>query len=151
MLAFKVNQLKQYPDVKTRVDAELETGQYSASSPDEAIERVLEFDRNWAGFHFPSLLMALSRIQNEVFQSSFGASGDYSFFAAKVESLFQGPVAIALEEYGLPIQISKKLSRRINLNQDLDSALELIRELNAQELDLDEFEKSLFIHLQEHI
>lgn len=151
MLAFKIHQLKQNPDIKTRVYAELDPGQFSAKSPNEAVERVLEFDRNWAGFHFPTALMSLSRIQHEVFQRRFGVNGDYSFFAARVEALFQGQVAVTLEEYGLPIQVAVKLSSYIDLDQDLDSALEHIRTLNAEAVRLSEFEQSLLMHVQRHI
>ena len=86
-LAFKLNVLLRTPDVRKRIEAELAPGQYAAETPDEAVERVFEFDRNWAGFEFPRLLMALSTIQGYVFKKKYGVCGDYSFFANRVETL----------------------------------------------------------------
>lgn len=147
-LTFKIWNLRQNPDVKIRVLTELEPGQYQAESANEAVERVLGFDRNWAGFEFPRLLMSLWRIQEYVFQDKFGRSGNYSFFAARVEQLFRNPALVALEEYGLPLQIGEKISARVELSEDLDEAIAQIRDVDATDCALNSFEATLLGDVQ---
>lgn len=150
-LTFKIWNLRHNPEIRARVLAELEPGQYQAESPNEAVERVLSFDRNWAGFEFPRLLMALSRIQRHVFQQKFDRAGNYSFFAARVEQLFRNPALIALEEYGLPLQIGEKISARFELSEDLDEAIAQIGKVEAAECGLNAFEASVLGDVQKTI
>jgi hypothetical protein len=150
-LTFKIWTLRQKPDVKFRILAELEPGRYQAESADEAVERVLTFDRNWAGFEFPRLLMALWRIQAHVLEPKLGRSGNYSFFAARVEQLFRNPALVALEEYGLPLQIGEKVSRYIELSDDLDTAMAQIRNVSGIDCDLNAFEAEILKDVQETI
>jgi len=150
-LTFKIWSLQQKPEVRFRILAELEPGQYMAESVDEAVERVLSFDRNWAGFEFPRLLMSLSRIQAHILEAKIGKSGNYSFYAAKVETLFRSPALVALEEYGLPLQIGEKVSRHVTLSDDLDTAVSQIRDIIETDCDLNEFETELFKSVLETI
>jgi hypothetical protein len=150
-LTYKIWNLRQIPDVKVRIRAELEPGQYQAQSADEAVERVLAFDRSWAGFEFPRLLMALSRIQAHVLEPILSRSGDYSFFSARVEQLFRNPALVALEEYGLPLQIGEKISRFIQLSNDLDIAISQIRDVRGIDFDLNAFEAEILKDVQETI
>jgi hypothetical protein len=150
-LAFKAYALMRNPDIQTRINVELEPGKYAAESVDEAVERVFEFDRNWAGFELPRLLMALSRIQNYVFERRLKESGDYSVFAIKLETLFRDHLCIALEEFGVPIQISEKIQKRFALGEDIDTAIKIIKGLDVEKLKLDPFEKQLLSEIQDHI
>jgi len=150
-LTFKIWNLRQNPDVKLRILAELEPGKYQAESVDEAVERVLSFDRNWAGFEFPRLLMSLCRVQTHVLEAKFGRSGDYSFFAARVEQLFRNPALVALEEYGLPLQVGEKVGRHIELSEDLDTAIAQIRDANGTSCNLNAFEADILKDVQESI
>ena len=65
-LAFKISQLERLLPLNERIKLELQPGQFAATTPNEAVERILQFDRNWASFEFPRLIMALSRIQKYV-------------------------------------------------------------------------------------
>lgn len=87
-LAFKVWQMVRVPATAERVRQELRPGQYAAKTADEAVERVLEFERTWASFELPRYLMAVSRIQRAVFEPLGLRFGDYSSFASQVECLF---------------------------------------------------------------
>lgn len=150
-LTVKLWSLMQTPDVKMRVTAELQPGPYQATSPDEAVERVLSFDRNWAGFEFPRLLMATSRIQAAVFAPRFGRFGNYSFFAARVEHHFRNPAFSGLEEFGLPVQLAEKIVRTVPLSTDLDVAIERIRTLTPTECNLSAFESDLLFDVQRNL
>lgn len=150
-LAYKTIALIKNQHTRSRVEAELGEGQYQAKTADEAVERVLEFDRNWAGFELPRALMAMSFIQEYIFSNKFGIKGDYSFFALRLESLFRNPVSIALEEYGLPIQVMDKIESTIKLSDEIDYTIEMIKMLPADKLGLSDFEKELFIDTQSHL
>jgi rhodanese-related sulfurtransferase len=150
-LTLKIWRLKQNPDVRFRIHAELEPGTYQAISADEAVERVLGFDRNWAGHEFPKLLMALDRIQEFILMSQLGECGSYSFFGSRVEQLFRDPALVALEEYGLPIQIGEKLNRYIDFSADLDSVMSQVKIASLANLELSAFEYELLRDIQQKI
>lgn len=150
-LAFKINALSRKQNIRSRIDEELRPGQYAASSPDEAVERVLDFDRTWAGFEFPRLLMALSRIQEYILEGKYGVKGDYSFFAGQIETFFRNPVAMALEEYGLPIQITDKIASVVGLGDDLDEALMKVKQLRSDDIKLDRFELDLLNDVKKYL
>ena len=95
--------------------------------------------------------MAMSLIQEYIFSNKFGIKGDYSFFALRLESLFRNPVSIALEEYGLPIQVMDKIERIVRLSDEIDGAIEEIKMLPADQLGLSDFERELFIDTQSHL
>lgn len=103
---------------------------YSANR-DEAVEDVLFFARNWMGHTFPRSLMAIERIQQDVFEKAGLGSGRYGFFAREVESQFLPPFFTTLEEYGLPVPVALKL-QRVGLRGDsLDELLLRLRRVAA--------------------
>jgi len=144
-LAFKTFALMRGDDIPARVKAELEQAnrRFRAGSPDEAVERVFEFDRNWASFELPRLLVALSRIQAAIFRPRFGFAGDYTYFAVRVEAVFKTKAICALEEYGIPVQLSDKLSKRVKLGDDIDASLQAIRAMDLSKFDLSDFEREV--------
>lgn len=142
-LTLKTWQLYQTVNTARRVLAELQPGQWSAKTPDEAVERVLQFDRSWAGFELPRLLMTLSSIQREVLSRMALPFGDYSAFAAQAESLFRAPVVASLEEYGIPIQVAEKLQALLRTKDNLDVALESLKALDTTRVKLLPFEAEL--------
>jgi hypothetical protein len=138
-LALKISKLRDTPDIRQRILDELRPGQYAAESVDEAVERVLEFERTWASFELPRILRAFSDIRAHV----VGGRGDYSFFAAKLENLFRPPFQVALEEFGVPLQVSDKLSRTLHGLESIDEALAAVKALRVDLLGLDQFEQEL--------
>jgi hypothetical protein len=142
-LTLKTWQLYHTVNTAKRVLAELQPGQWAAKTPDEAVERVLQFDRSWAGFELPRLLTALSSIQREVLSRMALPFGDYSAFAAQAESLFRAPVVAALEEYGIPIQVAEKLQAFLRTKDNLDVALESLKALDTGRIRLLPFEAEL--------
>lgn len=147
-LAMKINQLRQNPNPFDRILMELKPGKYAAKNADEAVERVLLFDRRWANFEFPKYLMALSRIQQTVLGRSGRLAGDYTVFASQCEALFKDHVSIALEEYGIPLQLADKLRGALGKPDDLDVALARVRQLDPKKLRLTPFELELLTDSQ---
>ncbi|AOS84569.1 hypothetical protein BIU88_10740 [Chlorobaculum limnaeum] len=108
-LTLKLWQLHDQQPIAKRIESELQGDpQYSAKTTNEAVERILRFDRNWASFDFPQYLMALGRIQEYIFKRKNMAYGDYSYYSSRVESLFQPELCGALDEYGIPSSITIK-------------------------------------------
>ncbi len=142
-LAMKTWQLRKTPSAAKRIRDELTPGKYAAKSPDEAVERVLAFERTWAGFEMPRYLMALSRIQASVLGRQGLPTGDYSAFAAQVECSFRNPVTAALDEYGVPPQVVERIQPALGETDDLDRALVRLKTLDVQALRLGNFEAEL--------
>jgi len=143
-LAFKANRLRMNPSVRKRVEDELVPGQFSAQSADEAVERVLEFDRTWASFELPRLLSALSAVQNHVLSQRGLRTGDYTFYTSQLENLFRRPFQVALEEYGLPLQITDKLGPILRDSDSIDAAISRIKNVASDQVNLEPFERELF-------
>jgi len=110
---------------------------------DKAVEQVLDFLRLWATFHFPQLLRALDRIQKDVFRRVRRPPGDYSVYASMVENLFTDPALVALDEYGIPLEVAKKLAPYLGPFANLDEALEKLARLNLSRTNLSAFERAL--------
>jgi hypothetical protein len=144
-LALKIARLALRSDIRTRIQAEFEgPTQYAARSADEAVERVLEFDRTWASFELPRLLRAASEVRRHVLRGP----GDYTFYASRVEHLFRKPVQMALEEFGLPLQVTDKIADRIPDEALLDDILARIRNWRPADLEISPFERELFADCQ---
>jgi hypothetical protein len=138
-LARKVWNLKFKPDIRDRILAELEPSQWAAETVDEAVERVLEFDRTWASFELPRILRAFSDVRQHV----LGGAGDYSYFSSQLENLFRKPFQVALEEFGVPLQVSDKIASVMLGLDSIDHVLEMIRGLPTDNFGLDAFEQEL--------
>lgn len=142
-LTFLTWQLQRDNSVSDRVLEALEPGSYAAQSPDEAVERVLQFDRNWAGFELPRLLMALSRIQEHVLAARGLPVGNYAFYSTQLEACFRPPVVAALDEYGIPPSLGEKLVPMLGTVDDLDVAIAQLRVLDTSSIPLDAFESEV--------
>jgi len=138
-LALKIWRLRQTLSVKQRILDELVPGPFAAETVDEAVERVLEFERSWASFELPRVLRAFSDVRKHV----LGGSGDYTFFSAQLENLFRPSFQVALEEFGIPLQVSDKLALALRGIDSIDNALAVVRQLSSRDYNLDEFEVEL--------
>ena len=122
-----------------------------ADDADKAVSKVLDFLRLWASFQFPRLLRAMSRIQAYLLRRAKLNPGDYEAFASQVEHHFLDPTLVALDEYGIPIQLARKLSRWISPDGDLDVVLERLKSLNLDELPLEPFEYEFLYDTQRYL
>jgi hypothetical protein len=137
-LAFKVNQIKS-KTLRQLIQEELE----GSASPDDAVEDVLDFVRQWPQYRFGRLAMATNRIQNEIALRSGIKPADYTYFVGQVENLYSDPVLSALDEYGIPFPLAKRLEKYLSTSGDLDAALDRLRIMDISKLNITSFEKSL--------
>lgn len=113
--------------------------------PDDAVEDVLRFLRNWASFNFPKFLMAVNDIARVVLERRSIGTCDYTPFAAAMENLFQPHTFATLEEYGLPVELASKLERERVFDQDdgLDTVIRKIRVASTRRSSDSGFERSV--------
>jgi hypothetical protein len=125
----------------------------SPKSPDEAVENVLAFLRNWASFNYPKYLSALNDVVNSQFSKRGLPEANYLPFATQIEHLFQPTALMTLEEFGLPIEISQDLALKKVFSVD-DSFQQIISSLRHSDLSHfggNEFEKGMIDDFQKGI
>jgi hypothetical protein len=104
------------------------------ADPDKVVEDILDFVRNWCGFLIPRYGGAVERIV-KFEQSRRGLpEGNYSLFLGQVETAFLPPMVAALDEYGVPTQISQRLNAMQSLPPNLDDAADEMRKAVANGL-----------------
>lgn len=135
-LCYKIWRFYNNPTVKEIIEFEFE----DAEDPDDAVESALYFIRYWVSYHFPRLLMTVSNIQAHLLGSN---AGDYSLFATNVENFFLPPGAGDLEEYGIPVQVSRKILPTIQPADNLDEVIATLRSTEEFDVDLHPFEEAL--------
>lgn len=114
-------------------------------TPSEAINLRLKFIRNMVCFRLPRDIMAINQIQADVLAKRGIEPGDFSFFSEQLENMFLDPLLTALDEYGIPTQISTKIKSLILPSEHLNDLLAKLRALapRVERLQLNGFEKSL--------
>ncbi|MEW4210699.1 helicase-related protein [Priestia megaterium] len=120
-------------------------------SPDKAVQKVSKIVKNWFEFKFPKYLLALENIQRQIYSKNGMSFGDYKFYAARIESAFCHPSLAALQEFGVPISLLKKLESSLNCLQyedvDVDDVIKEIKTTDFSNTVLDAFEIKLLREL----
>lgn len=147
-LAFKLSRLRNRT-FKELIQLEIDNG----SDADAAVENVLEFLRQWPQFRFARLAMGISRIHNSISDkiNRKDYKSEYGFYVGQVENMFSDPALVALDEYGLPFPLAKKLELLLAANGSLDSALANLANISPKKLQLTQFEMDLIFEVQESI
>jgi hypothetical protein len=131
-------------NVRALIESQLDSG--FIHDPDEAVEDTLDFVRNWAQFKIPTALTTLGNLASEVLGRVGQSSSDASVFAGQLENLFLPPFASVLEEYGLPVALTMKISLELGLQraQSLDDVLTRLRSMPFPPAVLSPFEREMF-------
>lgn len=79
----------------------------------------------------------------------FSSISPVDLYATRVEHFFTDPALVALEEYGIPLKVAKKLAPFLVPYADWDEALERLRRLNMKRTNLSRFEIALARDAQE--
>lgn len=112
--------------------------------PDDSILAVLKFLRRGLTFEAPRWLRAVDAIQHELLPQIGVPAGDYEPYIARLENLFLPPPLAALDEYGVPIELTRKLSPLLaGAGEELDAVLARLSSLDGDAIDLDAFERLL--------
>lgn len=145
-LAFKISELAEQKTISQLIGEALDY------RPDDKVDiivsRILDFRRLWANFHFPRLLRTIESIVNSVLKAK-GSERlcDYSAYSIMVENYFFDSSLVALEEYGLPLEVSAKFESQLSFEGDLDKTLIALKELDDI-YGLDEVDQSFLARAQ---
>ena len=143
-LAWHINELRNQKNLPAYL-RDAVTNRRSDETPSEAINLRLKFIRNMVCFRLPRDIMAVNKIQADVLAKKGIEPGDFSFFAEQLENMFLDPLLTALDEYGIPTQISTQIKNLILPSEHLNDLLAKLRALapRVEHLQLTGFEKSL--------
>lgn len=149
-LTFKIFQVYRYRDIKTLLA--LAVGDKTNKDEiNKAIEDEVNFIKYWPQYHFPIYLKNLQNIANDIFKKNKLQTIDYTFFATQLECLFTNQNFNILEEYGLPLQISKKIEAVFNNTENLDEILDRLNKLSIDNIPLSNFEKEIVLNVKNYI
>ena len=151
-LHFRLNQFREAKNIKTFIATIIEAE--NAQTPDSinnAIELAFDIQRHWINFQFPRYLMSLGDIANDIFRKNNLPLCDYSYFASLVECYFMAPYVIPMDEYGLPIQISKKIGGMIEISSNMDDALKQLSSFSPMQEQFSSIECEFIEEFKEHI
>ena len=117
----------------------------SGTTPSEAIGRRLKFIRNVVCFNLPRDFMVISKIQADILNQRGIEPGDFTFFAEQMENLFHDPLLTALDEYGIPTQISMRIKNAILPSENLNDLLSKLRKMatHLDRMPLSPFERNI--------
>lgn len=125
---------------------------WSRSSPgynfDDAIQAVFNFKKNLVNYNLPKIIYAISDIQELIFKRFSYPSGDYKSFASTLENFYFPPAVNSLEEFGIPIQITKKILANNNFDDmNVDQYLIKLKAISMTNLTyLTDFETRILKH-----
>ncbi|WP_336987859.1 DEAD/DEAH box helicase [Aeromonas hydrophila] len=143
-LAWHINELRTQKNLPAYLRDAVDNRRQD-DTPSEAINLRLKFIRNMVCFRLPRDIMAINKIQADVLAQRGIEPGDFSFFAEQLENMFLDPLLTALDEYGIPTQISTQVKNLILPAEHLNDLLAKLRALapRIERLQLTDFEKSL--------
>lgn len=110
----------------------------------DAIEDALKLTRNVVMHRAPTDMMAIHNIQSAIMKRrGKKIIGDYRAYASRLENGFLHHTIIALDEYGLPVQVGIKLSPHLPLNDGLDAVLAALKKKKTYGQTLNQIELRL--------
>jgi hypothetical protein len=137
-------QLLEDGDTRELIANQVAYAEQKGYDPDDSILSVLKFLRSGLSFEAPRWLRAIDAIQRELLPRVGISAGDYGPYIARLENLFLPQPLAALDEYGVPIELIRKLSPLLaGAGEELDAVLGRLASLDADAIDLDPFERLL--------
>ena len=72
-------------------------------------------------------------------------------FASQIENWFVDPAIMALDEYGVPVQVGQRLQQVLKPEGNLDAAIKQFQALDLDTLQLTPFERDLLKDARDHL
>lgn len=85
---------------------------------DDAVQIIFDFKRNLVSYNLPKIIFAINDIQKLIFTRFNYSFGDYTNFCHALEAHFELPTLVTLEEFGIPMQISKKIAKVADITSE---------------------------------
>ena len=146
-LAFRINSYREAGSIKQFIRNNHQEGK----DINDTIELSLDIQRHWINFKFPRYLRSLNQIVNDVFGKYGYALCDYSYYASLVESYFYPSYVVPFDEYGLPVQVTDELRKRIHFSDNLDVAIQQLKSVNVNTLGMKDIENYFIKNVQKYI
>lgn len=146
-LAFRINSYQKAGCIRQFIRMNHQEGK----DINDTIELSLDIQRHWINFKFPRYLRSLNQIANDVFERHGYVLCDCSYYASLVESYFYPSYVVPFDEYGLPVQVTDKLRKKIRFSDTLDEAMKQLKEVNVSAVDLEEIERYFVKNVQMYI
>ena len=146
-LAFRINSYQKAGCIRQFIRMNYQEGK----DINDTIELSLDIQRHWINFKFPRYLRSLNQIANDVFERHGYVLCDCSYYASLVESYFYPSYVVPFDEYGLPVQVTDKLRKKIRFSDTLDEAMKQLKEVNVNAVDLEEIERYFVKNVQMYI
>lgn len=121
---------------------------------DSELLNILRFLRRGLSFEAPRWLQAVDRLQRVLLPQMGIEPGDYGPYISRIEGLFLQKPLSALEEYGVPVELIKKLSPYLaTVGPDLDAVLARLASLDVDDpaYGLGRFERRLVKSAQDDL
>ncbi|MEN5258426.1 hypothetical protein [Pseudomonas protegens] len=143
-LAFQINSVRMEKDFSAYLQNAIDTNR-AGPAASEALNLRLKFIRNVLCYRLPRDFMAISKIQADVFTQRNIEPGGFSFFSEQMENPFHDPLLTALDEYGIPTQVSTRIKSSILPSDNLNDLLNKLRHLaiRLDGMQLSPFERSI--------
>lgn len=142
-LAFRLNRASAADGRMRDIISEFVANDSPTKDLDERIESAFDFVRFWLDHNFPASLRALDVVAREVLTERGLQPGSFEPYAARVEAIFSHPHLSTIEEYGLPMEITRKLVRHLQGADSLDEVLTALGGLDTQRLAVTSYERRL--------
>ncbi|MBR6123427.1 DEAD/DEAH box helicase [Candidatus Saccharibacteria bacterium] len=120
------------------------TSDNNSKSVDDSIREALSFLRTWAEFQLPRSIIAIDRIQQDVLSNYNLPFGNFTDYANMVKHWFRPPAETILEEYGIPMPMTEKISRIETLPETVDEVLSFILSVDTKRFNWSNVEQSIF-------
>ncbi len=146
-LAFRINSYRKAGSIKQFIRANITPN----CGINDAIELSLDIQRQWINFKFPRYLRSLNQIANEVFKKHGLSECDHSYYATLVESYFYPSFVVPFDEYGLPVQVTNELRKSVRFSSNLDEALQQLKVVAVEDLQLSDVEKYFIKNVQPYL
>ena len=146
-LAYRINSYRKAGSIKQFIKANITDN----CDINTAVELSLDIQRHWINFKFPRYLRSLSQIANEVFKKHNLPLCDYGYYAACVENYFFPNYVAPFDEYGLPVQVTNQLRKSVSFSTDLDEAIQQLKGIDVEGLELSDIEKYFIENVQQYL
>ena len=144
-LAYLVRNAAAGESPKQLIAGQLDYATKHGRTIDDVVLDILGFYRSGLTFGFPRHLRVLDNIQRHVLPHAGHQAGDYRQYAAAAESSFVDASLAALDEYGIPMELARRIRKWLlrSGEESLDAVLARLRDLDPARLQLSDFECEL--------
>jgi hypothetical protein len=146
-----ISKLEHGGNARSLLDDQVSYAEREGHDPDDFILSVLRFLRSGLTFEVPRWLRAVDGIQKVVLAAEGWAVGDYESYIGRLENLFLAFPLAALDEYGVPVELIRRISGRLSGIEEIDPLLERFSQLDPGALGLSAFESLIIRGAQEDL